>query len=64
MMLFEKELTPTEVNRIWAFYQSEDKDLDILDPPEKHIWQNTPVIEFENEDTFVLENFDINGHVK
>lgn len=64
MMLSEKELTSAEVKRIWAFYQSKDKDLDILVPPEKAIWQNAPIIEFESEDTFVLEQTDINGHVK
>lgn len=55
MMLHSKTLTPSEVERLWEFYQSKDKNEDLLDAPTKLVWELDSVIEFEFDGTFCLE---------
>ena len=55
MMLHSKKLTPSEVERIWDFYRSKDKNENLLEAPSNLVWEIDSVIEFEFDVTFCLE---------
>lgn len=62
MMLLDREMSPAQITRAWKFYISPDKDLDLLTPPEKAIWQDKNEIEFEFDSTMILCDFFITSN--
>lgn len=59
MIYSEKELTPSEIDRIWRHINSDNSDEDIFATEPKLLWQNDAITEFEFDFTFVLDDTEI-----